>query len=290
MNQVQELQRKCILLTLAARMLLREMVDYKVQHVGLYPRDPEFDKLMSLIAVLPDEGEERDWVSDINELKKQLAKIARENRGLEKELQKLESKISLLIANRTSIQEIDRNLKKKLKKAAGQKVPVKEVFVNDKKKMEGYANLFYLLQTEPKYLAKLAFLVQSEKIAPFMETMLGTLYGDVFSPREEYLILELFKQCISTEIHNVKNPSEFTQSSSVIATMIVTYNKRRQGVEYLKTTYSTLIKNVISMDDVLSELDPKVVASKLDPQMIGNNNTAGSSPKPTDKKKGDKIN
>lgn len=147
--------------------------------------------------MLPDDGEERDWVAgkyimikygnmlflseidknqqricyralniwktinwphlDIAELKQRLAQEARTNRGLEKELQKLESKISLLIHNRTSIQEIDRNLKKQLKKQAAlaaKNTVSKEVFTNDKKKMEGYANLFYLLQTEPKYLAK----------------------------------------------------------------------------------------------------------------------------------------
>lgn len=94
---------------------------------------------------------------DIAELKQRLAQEARTNRGLEKELQKLESKISLLIHNRTSIQEIDRNLKKQLKKQAAlaaKNTVSKEVFTNDKKKMEGYANLFYVLQTEPKYLAK----------------------------------------------------------------------------------------------------------------------------------------
>jgi regulator of replication initiation timing len=44
------------------------------------------------------------WTSDIQELKKQLAKEIRKNYALERELQRLEKKIALLIQNRTSIQ------------------------------------------------------------------------------------------------------------------------------------------------------------------------------------------
>jgi Ras GTPase-activating-like protein IQGAP2/3 len=271
---------------LEARMLLREMVEYQHTQINLYPRDPEFDKLMSLIAVLPDDGEERDWIADISELKKELAAKARTKRELERELQKLEAKISLLIQNRTSIQEIDRNLKKKLKKAIATKVPPKELFFNDKKKMEGYANLFYLLQTEPKYLAKLAYVAAPEKVEAFMKTMLSVLYGEAFSPREEYLILEMFKMCILTEARNVKSPMEIAQGQSVISKMILTYNKRRQGTTYLKETFTPIIKNILEKDIDLSQTDRKMVVMKLTAEHAA---AASSSPaKKGDKKKKEK--
>src|SRR4051794_24029158 len=56
-----------------------------------------------------------------------------------------------------------------------------------------YQNLFYLLQTEPKYLANLVYLMQPEQMESFLDTVILTLYGDAFSPREEYLILKLFQ-------------------------------------------------------------------------------------------------
>jgi Ras GTPase-activating-like protein IQGAP2/3 len=281
-DEARVMQRKCLLLTLQVRMLLREMTEHQIERQLAIARDPEFHRLMSLIAVLPDDGEERDWVADIAELKQRLAQEARTNRGLEKELQKLESKISLLIHNRTSIQEIDRNLKKQLKKQAAlaaKNTVSKEVFTNDKKKMEGYANLFYVLQTEPKYLAKVAYLGDPAKIAPFMESMLGTLYGDVFSPREEFLIMELFKMCISTEIKNASHPKDMSESSSIVNTMILTYNKRRQGTEYLKATVGPVIKEITSKDDLNLNIDLKQVVAKLAPSMTN------ATPNKEDKKK-----
>jgi hypothetical protein len=98
------------------------------------------------------------------------------------------------------------------------------------------------------------------KIAPFMESMLGTLYGDVFSPREEFLIMELFKMCISTEIKNASHPKDMSESSSIVNTMILTYNKRRQGTEYLKATVGPVIKEITSKDDLNLNIDLKQVS------------------------------
>lgn len=49
------------------------------------------------------------------------------------------------------------------------------------------------MQTEPKYLANLVYLIKSENMESFLDTVILTLYGDAFSPREEYLILKLFQ-------------------------------------------------------------------------------------------------
>ena len=56
-----------------------------------------------------------------------------------------------------------------------------------------YSNLFYLLHTEPKYLATLVYLMKADQMESFLDTVILTLYGDAFSPREEYLILKLFQ-------------------------------------------------------------------------------------------------
>jgi Ras GTPase-activating-like protein IQGAP2/3 len=50
----------------------------------------------------------------------------------------------------------------------------------------------------------------------FLETVLLTLYGDAFSPREEYLILELFRFSLNNEMKNVKNVRDFLKADSVV--------------------------------------------------------------------------
>ena len=71
----------------------------------------------------------------------------------------------------------------------------------DKRDMlEAYQNLFYLLQTNPTYLAKLIFAMPLSKTTKFMESVILTLYNYAANQREEYLLLKLFKTALEEEI------------------------------------------------------------------------------------------
>jgi hypothetical protein len=93
------------------------------------------------------------------------------------------------------------------------------------KQLEGYQNLFYLLQTEPQYLGKLVTLVQPDKMEQFLDTVILTLFGDAFSPREEFLILSLFNLAIAQETRANSNVAELISMESVVPKMIITYNR-----------------------------------------------------------------
>ena len=62
----------------------------------------------------------------------------------------------------------------------------------------------------------------------FLETTILTLYGDAFSPREEFLVLKLFQLAMQHEISVIQHASDFLQSETVVPKMIVTYNRRKQ--------------------------------------------------------------
>ena len=61
----------------------------------------------------------------------------------------------------------------------------------------------------------------------FLEMTILTLYGDAFSPREEFLILRLFQLAMQHEISVVSHVSDFLQQETVVPKMIVTYNRRK---------------------------------------------------------------
>jgi hypothetical protein len=155
------MERKCILMLLESRMLLRELVEYKLQKDRLRSGNLSPAEIHNLLLLSMNDKEDQDFISDIQELKRRLIQEIRKNRALELDLDKLEKRIALLIQNRTSIQEIDRELKK-MKKATKKKKQLDETadqqrleLDKDKKRLEHYSNLFYLLQTEPNYLAQL---------------------------------------------------------------------------------------------------------------------------------------
>lgn len=132
-------------------------------------------------------------------------------------------------------------------------------FSTDPKKVEAYQELFYLLQAESRYVAKLVYLVNIDEVQHFLDTVLITLYGAAFSPREEYLLLRLFQvlrwekgfffadndfvqASIKNEMQVIKDIRGFIQAETVVPKMVITYNRRKQGVDYLKEVMGPLVK------------------------------------------------
>jgi len=124
----------------------------------------------------------------------------RENLELEKEVNTLDVKIELLVKNKISVQEIVHTSKKK-KKNAQQTEGVESIFSNKKsdkesrRKYQLYQNLFYLVQTNQKYLAKLMIKLNSVGSSQIktIENTVMSLYGYAQNNREEYLLLNLIK-------------------------------------------------------------------------------------------------
>jgi hypothetical protein len=123
-------------------------------------------------------------------LKKQLVVSVRLNHKLDRDVAKLDKRIALLIKNRTSLQEV-------MMQSKGRKRQVVNALEQlEGKRLEHYQDLFYILQTEPIYLANCIYVVNPAQLESFLETVILTLFGDAFSPREEYLVLSLFQVCL----------------------------------------------------------------------------------------------
>jgi len=148
---------QCLLLLLEGQMLLRELAEYKKS-----PPPKLYADIRHQIAKFPvGDSEEQDLLSTIQQLRKELLQGFKRNSKLEQDQKDIEHKAALLIMHRTSILELDRKKRKQKKKTddSGEK----PTFYSDSKKMARYSELFYLLRTEPKYFAKLAYLIPPGK-------------------------------------------------------------------------------------------------------------------------------
>lgn len=67
-------------------------------------------------------------------------------------------------------------------------------------RMEAYQHLFYQLQTNPTYLAKLIFEMPQDKTTKFMESVIYSVFNYGSNVREEYLLAKLFKTALEEEI------------------------------------------------------------------------------------------
>lgn len=94
-------------------------------------------------------------------------------------------------------------LKKYESPADGASTGLKALSKRSRERLEAYQHLFYLLQTNPVYLAKLIFELPPSRTTKFLESAILTLYNYASNQREEYLLLKLFKTALEEEIRLV---------------------------------------------------------------------------------------
>lgn len=100
-----------------------------------------------------------------------------------------------------------------------------------RKKLENYQHLFYLLQTEPVYLAKLLFL-QPQKLP---ETTILSLYNYGSNLREEFLLLRLFRCALEEEIkHKVDSLNDVSTGNPQVIKLIIQLSRQGHRVGQLR--------------------------------------------------------
>ena len=235
-------ERECLMLLLHSRILLKNLIQIKRKNERIKRGDLNIQEVQAFVQSQKEDSE-TDWIAEIQEIKRNVLNEVRQNHKLETELSGLDKKISLLIKNKSQIQELIVQ-----KKGRALSLSTTNEISSDPKKLDAYANLFYLLQTNPKYLANLLYLIASDQMKEdsFMETVILTLYGDVFSPREEYLLLSLFGLSIRKEMNTFKQALDFlNKGDSVVPKMIQTYNKRKAGLVFVTNVIKPVIKSIV---------------------------------------------
>jgi len=236
---------QCLLLVLEAQMLLRELAEYKKV---LTPSDKLFTDIRDQLSKLSfGDDEEADLLAKISRLRNDLVSAFARNEGLEKEQKKLEHTIGLLIQHRASIYELDRERYNKQKKAVTVQTELPPIHKNPALRQH-YSNLFFLIRTEPRYIAKLAYLIPNTKKEQeqFANVIILRLYANAFSPLEEFLLLDLLVAALEKEVSSIDTIDEFVSSENVVARMIISYNSRKQGKQYIRKVLTDLVKGLIN--------------------------------------------
>jgi len=160
----------------------------------------------------------------------------RENNKLDELLNQLDIKIALLVKNSITLDEVIAvaNPKKQLRRLSqlnSQYGPysLKALDKESRRRLELYQQMFYLLQTQPAYLARLFFVMNktrvSEKIKKIIEGVVLTLFGYAQNAREEYLLLKLFQRSIMEELESVDSLQEFLRGNFMFMKLVVYYNR-----------------------------------------------------------------
>ena len=101
--------------------------------------------------------------------------------------------------------------------------------VLDDKKKQGYGNLFFLLQTEPRLLAHLIRSLTLSEIDTLLQTVMFTLYGNQYDNREEHLLLTMFQSVLKSDIDGATDFGSLLRANTPVSRMMTTVPEIRSG-------------------------------------------------------------
>ncbi|XP_023376178.1 ras GTPase-activating-like protein IQGAP2 [Pteropus vampyrus] len=202
---------------------------------------------------------------EVARLRGEVVTKIRGNQQLEKDLNLMDIKIGLLVKNRITLEDVISHRTKLNKKKSGEmqvlnnidNQGIKSLSKERRKTLETYQQLFYLLQTNPLYLAKLIFQMPQNKSTKFMDTVIFTLYNYASNQREEYLLLKLFKTALEEEIKSkVDQVQDIVTGNPTVIKMVVNFNRGARGQNTLRQLLAPVVKEIIDDKSLIINTNP----------------------------------
>ncbi|XP_048583306.1 ras GTPase-activating-like protein IQGAP1 isoform X2 [Nematostella vectensis] len=228
-------------------------------------QDPPVKTVCKFLHLLQHSDADFEEELELQKLRAQVVTDIRSNQQLENDLNLMDIKIGLLVKNRITLQDVIHH-NKKLKRekqdmasAVQRTKGIRSLSKESREKLEAYQNLFYLLQTNPTYLAKLIFAMPQSRTTKFMESVVLTLYNYASNAREEYLLLKLFETALREEIYSkVDQLQEIITGNPTVIRMVVHFNRGARGQSSLRELLEPLV------NDVLNERNLNINTNPLD--------------------------
>ncbi|XP_074862590.1 ras GTPase-activating-like protein IQGAP1 isoform X2 [Carettochelys insculpta] len=238
--------------------------DYKTL---ISAEDPPMAVVRKFVHLLDQSDQDFQEELDLMKLREEVVTLIRSNQQLENDLNLMDIKIGLLVKNKITLQDVVSHSKKLTKKNKEQlsdmmmlnkqRGGLKALSKEKREKLEAYQHLFYLLQTNPTYLAKLIFQMPQNKSTKFMDSVIFTLYNYASNQREEYLLLRLFQTALQEEIKSkVDQIHEIVTGNPTVIKMVVSFNRGARGQNALRQILAPVVKEIMDDKSLNIKTDP----------------------------------
>ncbi|XP_056203400.1 ras GTPase-activating-like protein IQGAP1 [Falco biarmicus] len=238
--------------------------DYKTL---INAENPPMAVVRKFVHLLDQSDQDFQEELELMKLREEVVTLIRSNQQLENDLNLMDIKIGLLVKNKITLQDVVSHSKKLTKKNKEQlsdmmmlnkqRGGLKALSKEKREKLEAYQHLFYLLQTNPTYLAKLIFQMPQNKSTKFMDSVIFTLYNYASNQREEYLLLRLFQTALQEEIKSkVDQIQEIVTGNPTVIKMVVSFNRGARGQNALRQILAPVVKEIIDDKSLNIKTDP----------------------------------
>ena len=195
----------------------------------------------------------------------------RQNEMAEQYIDQLDIKIALLVKNKITLDEVVKHQRHfgghvsglLTNKEFSSKDPfdLRALNKNSRRKLEHYQELFFILQTQPQYLARLFKNIRetgtAEKECKRIELLMMGLFGFAQKRREEYYLLKLMVRSIKEEIDGCRDLQDYLRGNFFWFKIFTGYIRSPRDRKFLRELLGSLIKeNIIENEGLDLESDP----------------------------------
>lgn len=233
--------------------------------------NPPVGTVKGFVHLLNDSDFDFDEEVEFERLRKTVVQHVRQNELADQYITQLDIKIALLVKNKITLDEVVKH-QKHFGGAAGRlltnteissKDPsdLKALNKNSRRKLEHYQELFFVLQTQPQYLARLFKRIREQATAErecdrIRHLMMG-LFGYAQKRREEYYLIKLITRSIKEEIDHSQSVSDYLRGNFFWAKLFAAYIKSPRDRKFMRDLLGPIIKdNIIDNSELDLESDP----------------------------------
>ncbi|KAK0630115.1 hypothetical protein B0T17DRAFT_491133 [Bombardia bombarda] len=234
-------------------------------------KNPPVGAVKNFVHLLNDSDFDFNEEVEFERMRKTVVQQVRQNEMLEQYIDQLDIKIALLVKNKITLDEVVRHqsnfgghtgtLLANSSIASTNHFDLKALNKSSRKKLESYQQLFFTLQTQPHYLARLFKRVReqgtAEKECKRIEHLMMGLFGYAQKRREEYYLLKLIARSIREEIDACGTLQEYLRGNFFWSKLLSNYTRSPRDRKYLRDVLGPLIRDNIIEDPALDlESDP----------------------------------
>ncbi|KAG6035103.1 hypothetical protein E4U19_005144 [Claviceps sp. Clav32 group G5] len=234
-------------------------------------KNPPVNAVKNFVHLLNDSDFDFNEEVEFERMRKTVVQQVRQNELLEQYIDQLDIKIALLVKNKITLDEVVRHqhnyggssmgLLANSTISSANQFDLKALNKSSRKKLESYQQLFFTLQTQSHYLARLFKHLReqgtSEKDSKRIELLIMSLFGYAQKRREEYYLLKLVARSIREEIEGSKAIPEYVRGNYFWPKLLGNYTRSPRDRKYLRSLLGPLIRDNIIEDPALDlESDP----------------------------------
>lgn len=228
-------------------------------------KNPPLPVVRRHLHLLTDTNLEFEGELEAERLRRQVVESVRRNELVEGYVEGLDVKIALLVKNKITLDEVVKHQKhfggsasQLLRQGTltgshgqGGGLDLKALNKSSRKKLTGYEELFFMLQTQPAYLARLFHQLTArglpEKDGKNLERLIMTLFGYAQKSREEYFLLKLLSTSQQQLVAQMQNLDDLLrqQNGAFHQRLLLSYIRSPTTRAYLKTLLGSVVKEGI---------------------------------------------